>query len=157
MVFEAITAANREHVNRFIAEQWFATVMIVRGESVDLTAVDGVLCMDEGQITGLATYRVAGEVCEILSLDSLRENCGIGSALIERVKEAARANGCRKIVLVTTNDNIRALRFYQRRGFDMARLYRNAIDVSRRLKPEIPLLGEEGIPLRHEIEFEMEL
>lgn len=60
-----------------------------------------------------------------------------------------------KIILVTTNDNINAIRFYQKTGFDMAHLFRNALDISRKLKPEIPLIGENVIPLRHEIEFEL--
>ena len=67
----------------------------------------------------------------------------------------ATARGCRQLMLITTNDNIHALRFYQRRGFDMARLYRNALQRSRQMKPSIPLIGEDGIPPRHEIEFEM--
>ena len=67
----------------------------------------------------------------------------------------AEDKGCEKIVLVTTNDNINALRFYQKRGFDMGRIYRNALDKSRSLKPEIPLVGENDIPLKHEIEFEL--
>lgn len=46
------------------------------------------------------------------------------------------------------------MRFYHRRGFDMAALYRNALEKSRILKPLIPLTGDDGIPLRHEIEFE---
>ena len=85
------------------------------------------------------------------------ENRGLGTRLLDMAIEAAREKSCRRVVLITTNDNIRAIRFYQKRGFDMARLYRNALDVSRRLKPEIPLIGEDSIPLRHEIEFEMEL
>lgn len=76
---------------------------------------------------------------------------------LKDLKEAAREARCRRIVLITTNDNIEALYFYQRRGFDLAHIYRNALDVSRSLKPEIPLIGEHGIPLRHEIEFEMAL
>lgn len=61
---------------------------------------------------------------------------------------------CYVVVLITTNDNINAIRFYQKRGFDMAHLFHNALDVSRKLKPEIPLIGENSIPLQHEIEFE---
>jgi len=67
----------------------------------------------------------------------------------------AEDKGCEKIVLVTTNDNINALCFYQKRGFDMVRIYHNALDKSRSLKPEIPLVGENDIPLKHEIEFEL--
>ncbi len=55
------------------------------------------------------------------------------------------------------NDNINAIRFYQKRGFDMAHLFRNAMDISRKLKPEIPLIGDNSIPLRHEIEFELSI
>lgn len=96
-------------------------------------------------------------LCEIVSLDSLRENQGIGTALLTQVLAQARQRGCAKAVLITTNDNLRAMGFYQKRGFDMVALYRNALDVSRRLKPEIPAIGENCIPLRHEIEFEKEL
>ena len=76
--------------------------------------------------------------------------------LNEAVKEAI-VKGCSKIILITTNDNLSALRFYQKRGFDMVTLYRNAVEQSRKLKPQIPLLGADGIPIRHEIELEMNL
>ena len=100
------------------------------------------------------TYIVYDGILEITSLDSLRENQGIGSMLVDRVVREAKERGLQKIVLVTTNDNINAIRFYQKRGFDMAHLFRNAVDVARKVKPEIPLVGEYAIPLHHEIEFE---
>jgi hypothetical protein len=36
-------------------------------------------------------------------------------------------------------------------------VHRNALDISRELKPEIPQLGIDGVPLRDEIELEMML
>ena len=63
----------------------------------------------------------------------------------------------KRLVVITTNDNIGAIRFYQKRGFDMVKLYRGALERSRKLKPQIPLIGENEIPLRHEIEFERKL
>ncbi|WP_455620171.1 GNAT family N-acetyltransferase [Eisenbergiella sp.] len=90
----------------------------------------------------------------IPSLDSLTEGKGIASSLIEKMIAAARQKHCKKAIVITTNDNINAIRFYQKRGFDMVKLYHNALDASRRLKPQIPLIGENGIPLQHEIEFE---
>jgi ribosomal protein S18 acetylase RimI-like enzyme len=81
----------------------------------------------------------------------------VGSALIAAVRAAAQAAGCRRLWLVTTNDNTRALRFYQKRGFRLAALYPNAMERYRRLKPQIPELGLDGIPLRDEIELEMTL
>ncbi|MBD5402675.1 GNAT family N-acetyltransferase [bacterium] len=88
---------------------------------------------------GLITYIVYNDILEITSLDSLRENQGIGSELVATVIHEAKERKLQKIVLITTNDNINAIRFYQKRGFDMAHLFRNAMDISRKSKPEIPL------------------
>ncbi len=147
----------RPMINRFIAEHWFSTLMVVRGTAVDMTELDGFAVLEEGQVTGLVTYKIEDGECEIMSLDSLKENRGIGTGLVNEVVAAARKAGCGKVKLVTTNDNLRAFSFYQKRGFDMAALYRNALDAARAIKPEIPLMGENNIPLRHEIEFELSL
>lgn len=157
MEYLPVGGKNRKQADAFLAERWFSTEMVVRGEKIDLTKADGIAALEDGRILGLLTYLVRGGVCEITSLDSLAENRGIGTALIRKAIRIAGECGCRKVVVVTTNDNIRAIRFYQKRGFDMAAFRRNALDVSRKLKPEIPLVGDDGIPLRHEIEFELEL
>lgn len=157
MEYISVNPQNRAAVTAFISEHWLTTEMIIRGNVVDMTQVDGIVGMDGEEIAGLVTYTIEGDTCEITSLNSLKEGVGIGSSLIVRVLETARREHCRRVIVVTTNDNIGAIRFYQRRGFDMARFSHNALDVSRRLKPEIPLIGEDGIPLRHEIEFEYSL
>lgn len=157
MIFQQITDKNRIIINNFIIEQWFTTKMIIRGNEIDMTTVDGIFALEGGKIIGLITYVLNDETLEITSLDSLCENKGIGTALLTKVVDEAKARNCKRIVLITTNDNINAMRFYQKRGFDMACLYRNALDNSRKLKPEIPLIGENGIPLKHEIEFELML
>ena len=152
-----ITEENRNVINDFIANHWYSTTMIIRGKKIDMTSVDGFYSSDEEEIVGLITYLFdkKSNVIEITSLDSMRENQGIGTMLLNLVIEEARKIECRKIVLITTNDNINALRFYQKRGFDMVHLFHNALELSRKLKPEIPLIGENSIPLMHEIEFEM--
>ena len=157
MEYTSINEKNREQINAFISERWFSTEIIIRGESVDMTKVDGIIAMEGEKIAGLLTYVVYGDTCEITSLDSIIEHQGVGSALIQRVIAQAKSMNCKRMILVTTNDNINALRFYQRRGFDMARLYHNALDVSRRMKPSIPFIGNNGILLMHEIEFELTL
>ncbi len=156
-VMRRIFEEDRIQVNRFLTEQWYATELILRGERVDLMDAPGFIAFEEGEIIGLVTIRISEGECEILSLDSLRENQGVGTALMKKAVDAARTAGCHKVRLITTNDNIRALRFYQKRGFDMVRIYHNAMDASRKLKPAIPLIGMDGIPLKHEIEFEMDL
>ena len=75
--------------------------------------------------------------------------------MIEEAGQLARRQGYSRLWVITTNDNIDALRFYQRRGFCLVRVYRGAVDRSRAsLKPEIPAVGAYGIPLRDEIELE---
>jgi GNAT superfamily N-acetyltransferase len=77
--------------------------------------------------------------------------------LIDAVRQEAQRAGCKRLWLITTNDNLTALRFYQRRGFVLVAVHRNAVELSRKLKPQIPLIGEHGIPIRDEIELEMPL
>ena len=157
MECERINSLNRNLVNTFIKEHWYTTTMIIRGRVIDMTKTEGFYFSDGENIIGLITYIVYDNILEITSLDSLQENQGIGSKLIETVIHEAKERKVQKIVLITTNDNINAIRFYQKRGFDMAHLFRNALDISRELKPEIPLIGENSIPLRHEIEFELSI
>lgn len=157
MDIKAISFENRAQVNDFIVSHWYSTDMVVRGEIIDMTVLDGFVVYEGENIIGLLTYKIDGTECEIVSLDSLVENKGIGTTLVNKVIETAKANNCTKIKLITTNDNLNAMRFYQKRGFDMVRIYHNALDVSRKLKPSIPLVGEFGIPLKHEIEFEMNI
>ena len=157
MELKRIDQTNRETVNAFILQQWFTMEMVVHGESIDLGSADGWFVSDDGAVIGLITYRILGQEMEILSLDSLKEQQGIGTMLLQEAVNEAGKSGCLRIMLITTNDNLSALRFYQKRGFDMVRLYLNAVEASRKVKPEIPLTGNDGIPIRHEIELEMKL
>lgn len=154
MEIQRIDRANREAVDAFILRRWFTPQMVVHGESIDLGSADGFYAREGGEIIGLITYRITGGEMEILSLDSLHESKGIGTALLNEAIAQAKSAGCARILLITTNDNLAALRFYQKRGFDMVRFYRNALHEVRKIKPEIPLIGADGIPLRHEIELE---
>jgi GNAT superfamily N-acetyltransferase len=110
-----------------------------------------------GQLAGMLTY-VPGKdwrQCEILTLHAGKQWRGAGTALIEAAGRLARRQGCTRLWVITTNDNVDALRFYQRRGFCLVRVHRGAVDRSRAsLKPEIPPVGAYGIPLRDEIELE---
>lgn len=110
-----------------------------------------------GQLLGMLTYvpRQGWQQCEILTLHAGEQWRGAGTALIEAAGQLARRQGCARLWVITTNDNVDALRFYQRRGFCLVRVHRGAVDRSRAmLKPEIPSAGAYGIPLRDEIELE---
>ena len=153
-----INGGNREQANAYLREHWlFATDMVVHGIVIDMTKLPGFGAWADGKLVGLVTYSIAAGVCEIVSLNSDAPGQGIGTELIQRVKKAAKDQGCRTLTVTTTNDNLEALGFYQKRGFDMARFYRGSLEYTRRMKPQLPELGEHGIPLRHEIELEMYL
>ena len=155
MEWKRISTSDRTLVDEFIRQQWYTTTMIIRGKEVDMTQTEGFYVKEQEDIIGLITYLVSDDVLEVTSLNSLRENQGIGSKLVDAVIREAKDRKLKKILVVTTNDNINAIKFYQKRGFDMACLYHNALDISRKIKPEIPLIGDHSIPLRHEIEFEL--
>jgi len=155
IMYYEIDQADRERINTFITDKWMSLLMVVHGEAVNLALADGWYACDGEEIVGLLTYRITGDSMEILSLDSLHEQQGIGSALLGKAVEKAKESGLRKISLITTNDNLNALRFYQKQGFDMVRIYPNVLEHARRMKPEIPMTGNDGIPLKHEIEMEM--
>lgn len=148
---------NRQKVNDILINEWESTDIIIRGEVVDGTKLDGFIALKDNEIIGLITYVVENNECEICSLNSFIENKGIGTNLINKVKEYAKETNCIRLKLITTNDNIRGLEFYQRRGFVFSNIYKNAIENSRKIKPQIPMFADNGLPIRDEIEFEMKL
>ncbi|HKY55102.1 MAG TPA: GNAT family N-acetyltransferase, partial [Anaerolineales bacterium] len=120
-------------------------------------SLDGFVALDDDEWIGEITYAFSGDDCEIVSIDSLREGQGIGTALINAVVEEMRKRNCKRIFLITTNDNLNALGFYQKRGFELVAVHRGSVNESRKIKPSIPLIGMNNIPLRDEIELELVL
>jgi GNAT superfamily N-acetyltransferase len=133
-------------------------VVARRGEMVDATVRPAIVATDAGALAGVLTYDIVGDSCEILTLHAARQWTGAGSALVAEVLRVAAEAGCRRCWVVTTNDNVDGLRFYQRRGFRLSAVRFGAVDESRRtLKPWIPPVGEYGIPLRDEVELSQDL
>lgn len=158
-----LTDEHRAWLRDFLTEHWGSHMMVSRGRLYDASADHAVAAVQaadmfgDAPVIGVATYTIDGAHCELTTIRSVQEKIGVGGALIAAVKDAARAAGCEDIWLITTNDNLNALRFYQKRGFRIAAVHVNAMDISRRLKPSIPLIGLDGIALRDEIELEIEL
>jgi ribosomal protein S18 acetylase RimI-like enzyme len=133
-------------------------VVARRGELVDARARPAMAAREDGELAGVLSYELGPVECEILTLYVARRWSGVGSALVRAVTDVATAADCRRCWLVTTNDNVDALRFYQRRGFHLRTIRCGAVDEARRvLKPAIPLVGEYGIPLRDELELARDL
>ncbi len=127
----------------FWTQQWGSDFIVVHNEIIRYDEVDGFIY---GDWAGVITFMIRGEECEITSLDSLKEGKGIGTALINEVLQEAKEKNCRRVFLITTNDNLHALGFYQRRGFELVSIHRGAVNESRKIKATIPLIGENNIP-----------
>ena len=137
-----------------ITELWGSEVVAVHGSSLRPADLAGFIAERSHRVAGLLTYQLlGGDTLEIVTLNAIGRRAGIGTMLIEAAMAKARRFGCREIRLTTTNDNIDALRFYQRRGFRLTELRPGAVDQARRHKPEIPRVGDYGIPLRDEIDL----
>jgi GNAT superfamily N-acetyltransferase len=144
---------DRPTVEWLTTQLWGAPEVIVHDGVFHPATLPGFIAERAGRIAGLVTFDVRPGVLEIVTINALDPYAGIGTMLIEAVRAEAKRRGCREITLTTTNDNIGALRFYQRRGFRLAALRPGAVDRSRLHKPEIPSIGDFGIPLRDEIDL----
>lgn len=151
-----VDANDREWIARLITERWGAEFIVAHHQVYHCGNLPGFVAVRGQERAGLLTYKIVGDECEVVSLDSLEPCGGIGTGLMDAVRAAALKSKCKRLWLVTTNDNMNALRFYQKRGFTLVKVNRNAIESARKLKP-VPLVGADGIPLQDEIELEMML
>jgi len=152
MIIQVIEEETRSQVKAFFTKHWGSSQMVTSTGIHDCSLLDGFYAMnDDHEIIGLVTYHISSETCEIISLDSLEEGKGIGSRLMQVVEDRAAQQQCDLLTLVTTNDNEHAIRFYQHRGYTVSQVIPNAVDLARKIKPEIPLYNEKGVPIKDEI------
>jgi GNAT superfamily N-acetyltransferase len=150
-----LTKADLPRLRQVWKENWGDEFMVAHGVVYRPDTLEGFIALDEHEWIGEITYNFSKDSCEIVTLDSEREGQGLGTKLINAVVEEARKHNCKRVFLITTNDNLNALGFYQKRGFEMVKIYRGAVNESRKIKPNIPLIGMNNIPLRDEIELEI--
>ena len=151
------TKRDKIWISSFLEEHWGSTRFVTRGRLFFANENPGYIAVQDDRPIGLITYEILGNECEITTLNSLAERKGIGTGLINAVKDAALQAARKRLLVITTNDNTHAIRFYQRYGFTIAAVYPNSMEEARKIKPEIPLTGNDEIPLRDEIEFEIRL
>ena len=143
-------------VKKVLIESW-GSETVIGTKPFDAPKLPGFIAEINEKPVGLLTYNIEGDNLEIVSIDSLENGKGIGTALMDKAKETAKDNNLNKVSLVTSNDNVDALRFYQKRGFRIVKIYPDAIDEARKIKPQIPLLGNYGIPLKDALELEYKI
>jgi len=148
--------ADFEWIKELYRQYWSGDICVSRGkvQKVD-DFTGGFVAETGGQNTGFVTYTITGPEMEITGIVSLKEKSGTGSALVKAVIELAKKQKIKKVCLVTTNDNLNGIGFWQKRGFKFVKVYPGSMEYVRKIKPAVPLIGENGIPLRDELELEM--
>lgn len=138
-------------VREFITSHWVSPEIVVHGTVYFPENLEGCKALVKGEIAGLITWSINGSGCEIVTLNSTYQGSGIGSALLQAVENIAKERSCARCWLVTTNDNLNAIRFYRKRGYRITSIARGAVDAARCIKPAIPLAGEGGEPIHDEV------
>lgn len=150
-----IAPSDRATIERAQLELWGSPICVAHGQVFRPADLPGFLAEDAGKFVGMLTYQQQDPTTvEVVTIDAVWRHAGIGTALLDAAATAAASAGATRLVLTTTNDNVDALRFYQRRGFRLIALRPGALDETRRIKPEVPGTGNYGIPLSDELELE---
>ena len=149
-----IKPVDQQIVLDIVKQFWGDGSIVVHGKVFHTPDLQGLKAVLDGTIRGILHYHISGKTYEIITLASLSPGEGIGSSLLDAVESLAASHQCSKLSVTTTNDNLHALGFYQRRGFHLVRLHPGQVAKSRQIKPGIPLVGENKIPLRDELVLE---
>jgi GNAT superfamily N-acetyltransferase len=148
------TDTDRDAIDAILTESWGEPYAVAHGVRYDLRTLPTLVV--DGP-AGVLTYTIGADGLEVVSIDAVSHWRGVGTALLDAAAAVARDAGLSRLWLVTTNDNLDALRFYQRRGLRLVSVAPGAVDESRKLKPGIPLIGAYGIPIRDELTLELDL
>jgi GNAT superfamily N-acetyltransferase len=136
-------------IERLLEQHWGGRLAIINLQWIDLLEHSALVA---GDCQGLAIYRTAPRA-ELLLLHTEHADAGIGTALVEHVLQICFQGGAPQLWVTTTNNNLKAIEFYQRRGFLIANVRVGAVDRARRLKPRIPVIGNNGLAIRDEVEL----
>lgn len=158
MQVRRVAPDDREWIASAIAGAFGSERIVAHGHLFeDAPGLDGYAVEQDGRPVGCALWLEIEGDCELVVLVSTYRGIGAGTALLDAVVAHAQNAGWSRLWLITTNDNVDAIRLYQRAGWDWVGFYRDAVTRSRKLKPELPEVGGHDIPIRHEIEFEYPL
>jgi len=149
----AVGEADRPMIAWLMTELWGSALQVVHQTVYRPAELPGLIAERGTRVVGLLTFHVDASVLEVVTLNALERRAGVGTLLMEAAAAEARQRRCQEIRLTTTNDNLDALRFYQRRGLRLVALRPGAVDRAREQRPEIPRIGDYGIPLRDEVDL----
>ena len=157
MKIRFIQPNEKQEIKALFVREWNSNMMVSRGHQHLVENLECVIATTEDKISGVLTFNIQNNQAEIVSLESFEEGKGIGIKLLDFALNHFKMLDLERIWLITSNDNCNAMRFYQKRDWIMVNIHLNAIEEARKMKPEIPLIGYDNIPILHEIEFEYNL
>jgi ribosomal protein S18 acetylase RimI-like enzyme len=130
-----LTDADRGWARSLVADTWGVPVVSPGGVYDDPAGFDGFVAEDDGHPVGLLLHRIDDGRCEVVALVVREEGKGHGRALMEAAREVSRDEGCERLWLITTEDNPRALAFYESLGMIEVQRHVNFADIVRKSKP----------------------
>jgi GNAT superfamily N-acetyltransferase len=155
--YEIRPMSDRKQLEELLRLRWPDAMLIICGQFVRPEDVEGLGYYADGRLHGIATWKASGKIMHIIAVNAFTEVRGVGVALVDAMVAHGRENGIALLRATISNDNVVALRFYQKRGFRVTALHRGIYDAMRHMKPSIPATGLDGIPMRDEFELELEL
>lgn len=147
-------------IETFLSEYWGSPKIVSRGKMHNAAKLPRFVARDiSNKLVGLVVYRIDEQDnnCELVAIATKIRSEGIGSQLLKKVEKVALKKKCPRIWLITLNDNIEAAAFYIKKGYRLVAVHIDALEESRKLKPQLPKVGKHGITLMDEWEFEKEL
>jgi GNAT superfamily N-acetyltransferase len=144
-------------LEELMIREWGGLPLIIRGKKYYPAELDGIIAENESGIAGFLFYEVREKDCEIIVFEVFDKFKGTGTLLLNQLKNIAKQRQCARVYLMTTNDNLDALRFYQKRGFHICGIHVDSVKLSRKIKPTIGMVGDYDIPMRDEIDLEFSL
>lgn len=154
MLIRQIIDSDRVWIKEFANREWAGDKIVGKGKIHYASKCDAFIALEKYKPVGLLTFIIENNAVEIITLNAIKKGQGIGTKLFNRLVDYAREKNIKRIWCITTNDNLPALSFYKKSGLRIIKVYPNAIEKSRQIKPEIPLVGYNNIPIRDEIELE---
>jgi len=151
------TPNDANQIKELMNKHWGGEPLVIRAENYYPSKLEGILATSENEIIGFLFFDIQDGSCEIVVFEVFNKFQGIGTKILAQLINIANDKDWKRIFLMTGNDNLDALRFYQRRGFHICDIHIDSVKESRKMKPGIPVTGEHGIPLRDEIDLEMKL
>ena len=153
----SIHGGDRSFLRSEMTRHWSTTTIWSIGRPWQADELPGFVAEIGNQPVGQITIAFEPGRCEIITLSVTEESRGIGSALLAAAVANCAVRGYCQVTLTTTNDNLRALAFYQKRNWRLLAIHAGMMDRYRAQNPAIPEIGLNGIPLRDELELVRDL